>query len=109
MKLYYSKEGEEALKGIDLEFTPVMPNNEEVKILEAQHYASKLKADELKKRGIDVLKLKLSRAQGFDLENTYKPIDIDPEIDLEGPGMERFSQSFENFKVDHFSFAFFTK
>ena len=98
----YSKKGDQALKGIDLEFTPVMPNNEEIKILEAQHYAARLKADELTKRGIDVLKLKLSRAEGFDVENAYKPIDIDPEIDLNGPELERFSQSFENFKVDYF-------
>ncbi len=77
---------------------PVMPSNDEVSILEAQHYAYKLKLDELKKKGVDVKKLKELRNEGLGKSGLFRPVDNEDEPDFSEENVKKYAQSFEAFK-----------
>jgi len=93
----YDSEGFTEIKDLDFEFMPVMPTNDEVKILEAQYYASKLKTDELKKKGIDVKKLKELRNEGLNKPGLFRPVDMEDEPDFSEENLKKYAQSFEEF------------
>jgi len=95
----YDQQGFEAIKDLDFEFMPVMPTSDEVKILEAQYYASKLKTDELKKKGIDIKKLKELRNEGLNKPGLFRPVDMEDEPDFSEENLKKYAQSFEEFNV----------
>jgi ribosomal protein S18 len=94
----YDSQGYKQVKDLDFEFMPVMPNNDEVQILEAQHYAYKLKLDELKKKGVDVKKLKELRSEGLGKTGLFRPVDTEDEPDFSEENVKKYAQSFEQFK-----------
>ena len=85
---------------MEFEFLPNMPTSEEIQLLEAQHYAKVLKKRELKKQGLDIDKLKKLRTEDFESEHLFKPVDRDEEVEIPEEELERFSQSFEQIKVN---------
>lgn len=62
----------DTIKDLEFDFLPIMPNSEEVKILQAKKYSQILKRDELKKRGVSIDKLKTERNDAMG-KNYYDP------------------------------------
>jgi len=78
---------------------PTIPSKEEIKLMEAQHYANELKLEELKKQGVDVTKLQELRK----VELGKKMFEPDEERKLPPEpkifDKEYYAGSFEEFRV----------
>ena len=88
----------ENIKDLEFEYLPVMPTSEEINILEAQQQAIKLKAQELKKQGIDVEKLKQLYHEQTGADNLYNP---KAEAELDPANSRNFEESFSKFEVEY--------
>lgn len=75
---------------------PIIPSKEEIKLMEAQHYANQLKIEELKKQGLDVEYLqKLKKSQDEKKIFDDETVDSKPKVF----DNEYYAKSFEDFRV----------
>ena len=94
---------------------PTIPSKEEIKLMEAQHYANLLKLEELKKQGVDVEKLQQLRKEVFgngifdhkqkevtsesELSSTSSSESEQEDIKQKEFAMEYYADAFEDFRV----------
>lgn len=96
--LDFNPEDYNKIKDLEFEFLPLMPNPEEVKILQASKYAQLLKRQELKKQGVNIEKLKTGKKET--MGRYYNP-STDEDLQVENSeNQQELAQSFKEFQFN---------